>query len=151
MSIYVLEVWSDMRKRLFRNETEFFKKYYQGGDVSAHSTGVIACISRLMALLGWRSKTKAANSSKSPRSVGSEKSAKNQRQQILQKIQDQLPLKNPPKIKGNRFFKKSKISCLYKIRQKSKATDSSRNPESVASDKSTKNDLLAACYAADIE
>ena len=65
--------------------------------MSAHSTGVIACISRLMALLGWRSKTKAANSSKSPRSVASEKSAKNQRQLILQEIQNQLPPTNQPK------------------------------------------------------
>jgi len=36
----------------------------------------------------------------------SEKTAKNQRQQILQEIQNQLPLKNRQKIKGNKFFKK---------------------------------------------
>jgi hypothetical protein len=48
-------------------------------------------------------------------------------------------LKKPPKTKGNKFFKKSKISCLQKIRPNPKAADSSKNPESVASEKTAKN------------
>ena len=95
--------------------------------------------SKISCLWKIRPKSKAANSSKNPKSVASEKFAQNRRQQILQEIQDQLPLKNSPKIEGSKFFKKSKISCLWKNRQKSKATNSSKNSESVASEKIAKN------------
>ena len=111
----------------------FLKKPPKPKGSKSHKKSKISCLQRI------RPNPKATNSSRNPESVASEKIAKNQRQQILQEIQNQLPLKKWPESKGSKFFKKSEISCLQKIRPKSKAANSSRNPESVASEKIAKN------------